>query len=118
MYAIMNVRKMQIAVQRAASLMKALSSENRLMMLCQLADGEKSVGELAELLALRQAAVSQQLALLRKDGLVAARRDAQTIYYALSGTEAQRVTAVLYELYCAPQVGRRKRGSKLVGEKT
>lgn len=94
-----------MGIQRAAAdasrLMKALSSENRLMILCQLAEGEKSVGELSTLLDLRQAAVSQQLTLLRKDGLVATRREAQTIYYSLRGTAARRVIGLLYELYCA-----------------
>ena len=99
----MNIKEMRIAAQQAANLMKALSSENRLMMLCQLADGEKSVGELAQLLGLQQAAVSQQLALLRRKGLVVPRRDGQTIYYSLAGDAARRVIMVLYELYCAPQ---------------
>lgn len=93
---------MQRAAADASRLMKSLSSENRLMILCQLAEGEKSVGELAALLALRQAAVSQQLALLRKDGLVAARRDGQTIHYSLCGAAARRVIGLLYELYCTP----------------
>lgn len=113
----MNVMDLQEAAARAATLMKALSSENRLMILCQLAAGEKSVGELAGLLGLRQAAVSQQLALLRKDGLVATRREAQTIHYALSGIEAQKVIGVLYELYCAPpeKPSKAKRRSKVSG---
>ena len=93
---------MQQAARQASELMKALSNENRLMILCQLADGEKFVGELAVALGLRQAAVSQQLALLRKDGLVAPRRQAQTIYYDLNGTTARRVIELLYEIYCAP----------------
>ena len=96
---------MRDSAQQAASLMKALSSENRLMMLCQLADGEKSVGALAQSLDIQQAAVSQQLALLRRKGLVAPRRDGQTIYYSLAGEAARRVIMVLYELYCAPQNG-------------
>ena len=99
----MNVNDLPKAAQQAANLMKTLSSETRLMMLCQLADGEKSVGELAQLLGLQQATVSQQLALLRRKGLVAPRRDGQTIYYSLAGDAARRVIMVLYELYCAPQ---------------
>ena len=93
---------MQSSAQGAAELMKALSSENRLMLLCQLADGEKTVGELAETLELRQAAVSQQLALLRKDGLVSARREGRLMHYSLTGREARAVIMLLYELYCAP----------------
>lgn len=99
---------MQRTAKQAATLMKSLSSENRLMILCQLADGEKSVGALADLLELRQAAVSQQLALLRKDGLVAPRREGQTIFYSLNGADAKRVIEVLYDLYCAPANGRRE----------
>ena len=94
---------MRKAAGRASDLMKALSSENRLMIVCQLAEGEKSVGDLADHLGLRQAAVSQQLALLRKDGLVSPRREAQTIYYSLAATEARRVITLLYEMYCAPR---------------
>lgn len=105
---------MRTAAQQAANLMKALSSENRLMLLCQLADGEKSVGELAQLLDLQQAAVSQQLALLRRKGLVAPRRAGQTIYYSLDGDAARRVIMVLYELYCAPRTG--ESGAALVTE--
>ena len=82
--------------------MRALASENRLMLLCQLVEGEKSVGALAEALDLRQSTVSQQLALLRKDGLVTTRREAQTIYYSLAGNDARQVIEVLYGLYCAP----------------
>ena len=93
---------MQRAAANASRLMKSLSSENRLMILCQLAEGEKSVGALAASLRLRHAAVSQQLALLRKDGLVATRRDGQTIHYSLRGTAARRVIGLLYELYCTP----------------
>jgi DNA-binding transcriptional ArsR family regulator len=93
---------MQTSATAAAELMKALSSENRLMLLCQLADGEKTVGALAETLGLRQAAVSQQLALLRRDGLVSARRDGRTMHYSLTGHEARAVIMLLYELYCVP----------------
>ncbi|MEZ5668247.1 MAG: metalloregulator ArsR/SmtB family transcription factor [Alphaproteobacteria bacterium] len=93
---------MQKASRRAADLMRALASENRLMLLCQLAQGEKSVGALAEALDLRQSTVSQQLALLRKDGLVTTRREAQTVHYSLAGDDARRVIEVLYALYCAP----------------
>jgi DNA-binding transcriptional ArsR family regulator len=98
----MNLQDMQNASRKAADLMRALASENRLMMLCQLVEGEKSVGALAEALDLRPSTVSQQLALLRKDGLVATRREAQTIYYSLAGDDARRVIEVLYALYCAP----------------
>ena len=93
--------QMEQAAGRAAELMKALSSEKRLMILCQLAEVEKTVGRLAADLGLRQAAVSQQLALLRKDGLVAARRDGRSIHYRLAGGEGRAVIALLYQLFCA-----------------
>lgn len=104
---------MQRSADAATDLLKALANRNRLMLLCQLLGGEKSVGELAELVAIRDAAVSQQLALLRKDGLVAARRDAQTIYYRLVGDQAERVIDTLYRVFCAeacePRVARGRR---------
>lgn len=80
--------------------MKALSNETRLMLLCQMGEGERSVSELADALEMRPASISQQLALLRKDNLVSTRRDGQTIYYSLDGEEAKNIIAVLYELYC------------------
>jgi DNA-binding transcriptional ArsR family regulator len=104
-YASMNLNEMKKSAARAATLMKAMSSENRLMLLCLLNDGEKSVSTLAEKTEMRHASVSQQLALLRKDGLVKTRPDAQTVYYSLKGDEAQRITTVLYELYCTTEAG-------------
>ncbi len=92
---------MQSTAGRAVDLMKALSSENRLMILCQLTQEEKSVSRLAADLGLRQAAVSQQLALLRKDGLVLARRDGRSVHYRLAGREARAVITLLYDLFCA-----------------
>ncbi|OUR76430.1 ArsR family transcriptional regulator [Alphaproteobacteria bacterium 46_93_T64] len=96
----MNIEDMKKSASRASTLMKALSSETRMMLLCQLADQERSVNELAEALELRASSISQQLALLRKDGLVTTRRQGQTIFYSLQGKEAKSVIAVLYELYC------------------
>ena len=86
---------------RAASdFLKALAHETRLMILCCLAEGEKSVSELEGIIQLRQPNVSQQLARLRLDGLVAARREGRTVYYSLGSEEAKRVVTLLYELYC------------------
>ncbi|NQU61200.1 MAG: winged helix-turn-helix transcriptional regulator [Rhodospirillales bacterium] len=87
---------------KATDLLKALASRNRLLILCHLLDGEKTVGELAGLLELRHAAASQQLSLLRKDGLVTGRRDKQTIYYSLASDEAEQVLAVLHKGFCEP----------------
>lgn len=108
----MNMNEMQLAAGKATDLLKALANRNRLMLLCQLVGGEKSVGELAGLLEIRDAAVSQQLALLRKDGLVAARREAQTIYYRLTSDQAAKVIESLYAIFCAdacaPAKGRKR----------
>ncbi|MCB2116109.1 MAG: winged helix-turn-helix transcriptional regulator [Rhodobacteraceae bacterium] len=84
----------------AAAFLKALAHEGRLMILCHLSTGEKSVTELEILLASRQAAVSQQLARLRLEGLVNARRDGKAIYYSLADGRAARVVGVLYDIFC------------------
>jgi DNA-binding transcriptional ArsR family regulator len=89
--------------KRASDFLKALAHESRLMILCFLADGEKSVGELKELLNLRQPTVSQQLARLRADGLVSTRRDGKTIYYNLASAEARVVIGAIYEVFCKKQ---------------
>src|SRR6266851_10096500 len=83
--------RMQDNAKRAADFLKALAHENRLMILCILSQGEKSVSELERLLSLRQPTVSQQLARLRADGLVETRRDGKTIYYSLASEEARIV---------------------------
>lgn len=85
---------------RASQLLSAMSNEKRLMILCQLVEGERTVGELADLVGIRQSTVSQHLALLKKDGFVASRRDAQSQYYSLAGAEARTVLEALYQLYC------------------
>ena len=94
---------MERAADQASDLLKALSNRHRLLIICQLIDGERSVGELAAFLNLRDSTVSQHLALLRKDGLVAARRNAQTIYYRIASEPAREVLKTLYEVFCAPQ---------------
>ncbi len=96
----MNIDEMKQAADKAATLMQALSNQNRLMLLCALVDGEQSVGALADLLELRQTSVSQQLALLRKDGFVKTRREGQTIFYSLDGDEAAQIIEILNKLYC------------------
>ena len=84
------------SAKRASDFLKALAHESRLMILCFLAESEKSVSELEELLNLRQPTVSQQLARLRADGLVTTRRDGKTIYYTLAGDEARVVINAVY----------------------
>ncbi|TNE37932.1 MAG: ArsR family transcriptional regulator [Alphaproteobacteria bacterium] len=96
----MNIDDLQNSAQNAAQLLSSLANEKRLMLLCQLVQGERSVGDLVETLGLNQSNVSQQLAILRKDGLVKARREGQNIYYSLKGQEAQLVIEVLHRIYC------------------
>src|SRR5579862_4412710 len=98
-----NSEIMERAADEASNLLKALSNRHRLLIICQLIDGERSVGELAEFLSLQDSTVSQHLALLRKDGLVSARRDAQTIYYSIASEPAREVLKTLYQVFCAPQ---------------
>jgi DNA-binding transcriptional ArsR family regulator len=86
--------------KRASDFLKALAHESRLMILCILAEGEKSVGELEDILELRQPTVSQQLARLRADGLVATRRNGKAIYYSLASEEARVVIGAIYDVFC------------------
>ncbi|MBT4044966.1 MAG: winged helix-turn-helix transcriptional regulator [Rhodospirillaceae bacterium] len=92
--------EMHGAAGDATQLMKALSNETRLLILCQLIDGELSVGRLSEILTLRQTTVSQQLSLLRRDGLVSGRRDGHSVYYSIANPGVGRIIQVLYEMYC------------------
>lgn len=86
----------------AASTLKSLSNKWRLLILCQLLKGEKSVGELLEIVDLSQSALSQHLAVLRETQLVSTRRESQTIFYSLKGEEVPIILAALYQVYCAP----------------
>ncbi|MEZ5815244.1 MAG: metalloregulator ArsR/SmtB family transcription factor [Alphaproteobacteria bacterium] len=87
-------------VQAAVKVLKALSNERRLMVVCALYSGEKSVGALEEMVGLSQSALSQHLARLRRDGIVKTRREAQTIYYSLDSSSTERILGCLYDLYC------------------
>lgn len=92
--------KMHEHAADAAGLMKALGNESRLMVLCLLAEGERSVSELNEIIPLSQSALSQQLARLRQQGLVRTRRESQTIYYSLAEGPADRVIHLLHDIFC------------------
>lgn len=92
--------KMAASAVQASNFLKAISHEGRLMILCHLATGEKSVTELEELLSARQAAVSQQLSRLRLEGLVVPRRDGKTIYYSLADDRPKKIMEVVYDLFC------------------
>jgi DNA-binding transcriptional ArsR family regulator len=102
---------MSKAADRASELLKSLANRNRLLILCQLLDGERSVGELVAFLGIRDTVVSQHLALLRKDGLVAARREGQTIRYAIASRPAEQILATLAAIYCAPDAICREAGA-------
>jgi DNA-binding transcriptional ArsR family regulator len=92
--------ELQSRALRASDVLKAMSNPVRLLVLCQLAEGEKSVGELERVVEVSQSALSQHLRLLRKRGLVTSRREAQTIFYSLDGPEAPALLSALYRLYC------------------
>jgi DNA-binding transcriptional ArsR family regulator len=96
----MNLGELQSRALRATRLLKAMSNPVRLLVLCQLAEGEKSVSELERVADISQSALSQHLALLRSRGLVTSRRAAQTIYYSLAGREAPALLAALHEVFC------------------
>jgi len=91
---------MQEHSARAAQLLKKMANEHRLLVLCSLVGGEKSVGELNAMIPLSQSALSQHLAALREADLVQTRREAQTIFYSLQGSDAIRVIEVLQSIYC------------------
>lgn len=94
------MEKMARNAMRASNFLKAISHEGRLMILCHLASGEKSVTELEDLISARQAAVSQQLSRLRLEGLVTPRREGKTIYYRLTDERPQKIMEVVYDLFC------------------
>ena len=88
-------------VRDATTFLKALAHEGRLMMLCYLSDGEKTVTDFEKLLSMRQPAVSQQLMRLRSDGLVTARREGKAIWYSIADPRVARIVGELYDMFCA-----------------
>lgn len=99
----MNVQDMDQVAGEVSELMRTLANPHRLMLLCQLVEGEKSVGELAEALDLRQPTVSQHLALMRRDDLVRTQREGQVIRYRLGRPEVGQMMRFLYQTFCGPQ---------------
>ncbi len=97
----MNLENLSSRAETAENFLKALANRYRLMIMCELLKGERSVGIIQEAVGLSQSALSQHLARLREDNLVSTRREAQTIYYSLASKEAERMIALLYELFCA-----------------
>jgi DNA-binding transcriptional ArsR family regulator len=96
----MSTDELQAHAREASQLLKAMSNNHRLLILCQLLDEECSVGELVRRIGLSQSALSQHLARLRRDSLVRTRRDAQTIYYTLSSPEIRAIIGTLHQIYC------------------
>jgi DNA-binding transcriptional ArsR family regulator len=105
--ATLDLEKMHIAAEKACRLMKVLSNSDRLMLLCQLSQGEKRVGELEEILGILQPTLSQQLTVLRDEELVSTRREGKNIYYQIASPQALAVMNILYAQFCAPQEGER-----------
>ena len=104
----MNANDMAEHAADAAGLMKALGNESRLMILCMLADRERSVGELNETIPLSQSALSQRLARLRQQGIVKTRRESQTIFYSLADGPAGKIIHLLHETYCGTGIAGNK----------
>ena len=96
----LDLEEMHASAEAACRLMKVLSNPDRLMLLCQLIPGERSVGELAQALGLAQSVVSQHLSLLRRDGVVSGRREAQSIYYRISDARVQALMQTLFDQFC------------------
>ena len=101
----MEIEQLQKKASEATELLKVLANEHRLLVLCQLITGEKTVQELEELVGIRQSALSQHLAILRREKLVKTRRQAQFIYYAITSDKTVAVLNSLYEIYCGGKPG-------------
>ena len=97
-----DISEFEASAGQAARLLRALANRRRLMILCQLADGERSVGDLQAVIGLSQSAMSQHLAMLRQGGVVSTRREGQTIRYRLADPAAAKVIMTLAEIYCPP----------------
>ncbi|MBB3890504.1 ArsR family transcriptional regulator [Phenylobacterium haematophilum] len=99
-----DITRFESSAGEAAKLLRALGNERRLMILCQLTEGERSVGELLPLVGLSQSALSQHLAVLREEAVVATRREGQTIWYRIADPAAMKVVATLAEIFCPPDM--------------
>lgn len=102
----MDLESLRRSADSACRLMKALSNPDRLLLLCQLTEGEKRVGELESLLGITQPTLSQQLGVLRDEGLVTTRREGKHIHYQIASAQALAVMQTLYAQFCAPQKAR------------
>ncbi len=95
--------RLEAQAEQAAAFLRSLASKHRLAILCRLLDGERSAGQLAELLAVTNSNLSQHLTRLKEEGLVTTRRDGTTIYYRLASDRVEPVLAELYQIFCAPK---------------
>lgn len=110
-----NADDMDQAADAASALLKALSNRHRLIIVCQLVEQERSVGELGDVLGVRDSTVSQHLALLRREGLVTARREGQTVWYRIGSEPARALVNTLYQVYCQPAATCAPRGTSRAG---
>jgi DNA-binding transcriptional ArsR family regulator len=108
----MNLGELQSKAGAVEALLKSVGNRNRLIVLCELLKGERSVGALQQALGLSQSALSQHLARLRMDGVVTTRRQSQTIYYSLASEKVFRLIRLLDQLYCAPECGDPETGNR------
>lgn len=114
--AVLDLLRLHENAEKASALLKAMGNKRRLLILCQLAAGEKSVGELEALIDLNQSALSQHLAVLRRTNLVQTRRSAQMIYYSLASAEAVGIMQTLHDLYCRDAADRPARPAKAMAD--
>ncbi len=112
----MDLELMQENAARASEMMKLLGHPHRLMILCELNQGECSVTELCQKVGINQSPLSQHLARMRHEGVVESRREAQTVYYSLAGPEVSTIIALLYELYCDPALAKEGTAAEDVSE--
>jgi DNA-binding transcriptional ArsR family regulator len=103
----LELRRMRASATRACNLLRNLAHEDRLMLLCEISGGEKSVGDLETLVGLHQPSLSQQLGVLRREGLVKTRREGKRIYYRLGSEDALKVIESLHAVFCAPSAKKR-----------
>ena len=96
----MNIRNLEDKAEQVSELLKLLSAPNRLLILCHLIDAEQNVGELCDLVGMKPPAMSQQLTRLRREGLIEARREGQSIFYSIADKKVKKLMSFLYVTYC------------------
>ena len=114
----MQLEAMELTAVRISGLLKLLSHRDRLMALCHLAQAEMSAGALAEAVGMKPPAMSQQLAILRREGVVASRRDGQTIYYRIDDEDALAIMGFLYDRFCGAEVEDHMHGASSAAQRT